>query len=529
MGVRRLRALGVVAAVAWTSAPLGGTGAAAGQAGGAARTAPLLATPFEASGGGALPSSAELSAFLARLDAAAPEARRLALGRSAGGRPLEALVVSERAAFRAEARPDPARLRVLLVGSQHGTEPSGAEALQAIARDLALGPLRPLLGVLDVVVVANANPDGRDLRRRTNAAGVNLSTDFVLLSQPESRALAGLLRRFAPHAVLDLHESALWKRRTLGAQGWLTDFEAQLEHANHPNVDAALAAFAEGRFLPALRARIEGDGLRASRYAGEILDAAQPVTGGGLTLRNLRNYAGLAGALSVLVENRLDPPGRDYATPRNLAERVRKQALCARAFLALAAREREAIRARADAARAAWRRPAPVFLRAAFAPDPARPAVEIPLRRAAGGALVPLRFPYRGRVERGEPLPLPAAYLLPRASATLRALLAGHGIATEVLAAPRAARVVVQRVTALERRPRLVGGREMGAEILLETRAGEERRELPAGTLRVDLAQPAGRLAALLLEPRSSTGVFRAPRLAGALAPGDELPVLREP
>jgi len=348
------------------------------------------------------------------------------------------------------------------------------------------------------------------------------------MTQPESRALAELLRGFAPHAVLDLHESALWKRHTLGAQGWLTDFEAQVERANHPNVDPALAALARVRFVPALLARIEGAGLRAQPYVGEIVDVGQPITHGGLTLRNLRNYAGLAGALSILIENRLDPPGPAYPTPRNLAERVRKQALCARAFLELAARERGAIRARSDAARAAWRRPAPVALGVAWAPDPARPEIVIPLRRVDTGALVPWHFTYRGLVTREDSLRLPAAYLVPGASAALRALLAAHGVALDLAPPPAAARVVTQRVTAVERLPRFIGGEEVAAEFALATREAVEERTLAAGTLRISLAQPAARLVALLLEPRSTTGIFRSPAFAASLRPGDDLPVLRE-
>jgi hypothetical protein len=506
-----------------------GPGSARAETAAGARAALVSATPFEASGARALPTSAEISAWLARLAEVSPAAGIVRFGSSAGGRPLEALRLSERPAFLEDGRPDPARLRVLLVGSQHGTEPSGAEALQQLARELAAGSLRPLLGSLDVVVVANANPDGRDLRRRTNAAGVNLSTDFVLMTQPETRALAELLRSFAPHAVLDLHESALWKRRSLGAQGWLTDFETQVEYANHPNVEPALAALARDRFVPALLDRIERAGLRAQPYVGEIVDASQSITHGGLTLRNLRNYAGFAGAVSILVENRLDPPGRAYPTPRNLAERVRKQALCARAFLELAVRERGSIRARVESARGSWRRPAPVALAASWALDPARPAIEIPLRRAETGALVLHRFAYRGRIERGDALALPAAYAVLGASASLRALLAAHGIALEAVPAPFAAQAVVQRVSAVERVPRFVGGVEVAAELALATSESVETRALEPGALRISLAQPAARLVALLLEPRSTTGVFRSRAFADGLEPGDELPVLRLP
>ena len=48
---------------------------------------------------------------------------------------------------------------------------------------------------------------------------------------------------FKPHVVLDIHESAILKKKSLGAEGWLTDFEAQFQCANHPNVNNALQTF----------------------------------------------------------------------------------------------------------------------------------------------------------------------------------------------------------------------------------------------------------------------------------------------
>lgn len=182
---------------------------------GAAACAETLPTPLEAAGYSRHSTSEEISAYLATLVARAPAlARTEGIGRSVQGRSIEALLLT---APMAEAGAP--RLKVLLVGSQHGgAEPAGGEALLAIARDLTEGDLRPLLDDLDVVLIPNANPDGRDLRRRANANRVNINTDFVLLSQPESRALAQALTRYAPHAVLDTHESAVLKRTTLARE-----------------------------------------------------------------------------------------------------------------------------------------------------------------------------------------------------------------------------------------------------------------------------------------------------------------------
>jgi len=89
--------------------------------------------------------------------------------------------------------------------------------------------------------------------------------------------------------------------------------------------------------------------------------------------------------------------------------------------------------------------------------------------------------------------------------------------------------VFVQRVSAVERIPRSIGGVEVAAELALSTRESVETREIELGDLRVPFPQPAARLAALLLEPRSTTGIFRSRAFADGLAPGDELPVLRLP
>jgi hypothetical protein len=482
----------------------------------------LPPTPLEASGWQRLPTAAEIDAYLARL-AAAPEATLLSLGRSAGGRELRGLLVSEDPAVHAGGASRPGKLRVLLVGSQHGTEPSGAEALQRVARELLGGRLRPLLGGLDLLLVPDGNPDGRDRRRRVNADGVNLSTDYVLLSQPESRAIAAALRHFAPHAVLDVHESALLKRRSLGAQGYLTDFEAQFETANHPNDDPALARYAADRFLPGLLAAVNARGLRARRYIGEITDVRQTITHGGLTLRNLRNHAGFQGALSLLVENRLDPPGT-YPTPRNIEARVAKQALSIEEFLARCREEREAILVQVGAARAAARRANGVWLGARFVPDPREPRIVLPLRRRSDGSLEERSFEYHGEIATDDPLPLPEAYVVTEHQARVAELLERHAIPYRRALLPARVRAVRQRIEGLETG---AGGFGAGSvQVTASERTGTAT--VAPGDLRIDLdAAPDPRLVALLLEPRSATGIFRTPAFADLLEEGRDFFVLR--
>ena len=231
-----------------------------------------LATPLEHHHFQRYSSSEEVAGFLRALTAAAgPYAKLERIGQSAQGREILALVCDASAA----APRSRAKLRVLMVGSQHGaSEAAGCEALLYLARAVLLGDLQGLLDDFELVLIPNANPDGRELDSSRNGNDININRDYVLLSQPESCALDAAVLRYAPEVVLDAHESASLKRHTLGREGYLTDFEAQFDVANSPAIPPALLRYAETEFLPALIRGVEARGLHAALYPRNHLDPA---------------------------------------------------------------------------------------------------------------------------------------------------------------------------------------------------------------------------------------------------------------
>lgn len=382
-------------------------------------TARSLQTPLENSGFAHVSSAAERSAYLDRIAAHRWPDRRVevgVVGVSAGGMSIEAARVAQPRAGEG--------LRVLLLAGQHGMEPSGSEALLILLRELALGQAG---SGMEVLLIPAANPDGLERGRRVNCNDVNISTDFALLSQPESRALSSVLLRFKPHLVLDVHESAVYKKRTLGSQGYLTDFEAQLEYANNPNIPQPVLDYSREHMLPRLLAAVEAQGLPVGRYIGEITSVAQPLSHGGLSARNFRNRAALAGALSFLLENRLDPSFGEYPTPRNIKERVRKQLASLHAFLDVAEGAAEEIRRLSDAARAA---PAPRGYRLAprYGPAAAAASITIPLREIGSGRRVERSFPDHTGVEQGPLAAAPPAYVARGNTRRFEEWLAAQGI-----------------------------------------------------------------------------------------------------
>ena len=146
--------------------------------------------------------------LVAALAIAAPAAAVPAqmIGRSVQGRPILAYRVGDPAA--------PAR--VLVVGCIHGDECAAFPVVARLIRQ------RPPRGV-QLWVVPSVNPDGRRAGTRANAHGVDLNRNFPLrwrpiarpsryysgprpLSEPESRAVAVLVRTIKPDLSIWFHQ-----------------------------------------------------------------------------------------------------------------------------------------------------------------------------------------------------------------------------------------------------------------------------------------------------------------------------------
>jgi hypothetical protein len=469
---------------------------------------PDLLTPLESNAGSRYSDGGQIDVYLRALsDAAGGRAALASIGRSAGGRDIPALLCG----LEPHGRIDTGKLRVMLVGSIHGaSEAAGCEALLGLARDVLLGARRDLLGHLELIVIPSANPDGRAADSFRNGNAVNINRDFVLLEQPESQALDAAVRRYAPAVVLDAHEQAVLKRKTLGAAGYFTAFEAQFDVASTPAIPQALRQFATATLLPQLIARTQSRGLPAQRYIAEIKSLAQPVTHGDLTLRTFRNKSGLRGPLSVLLETPMEPKAGQYATFRDIGVRVQKQRLCQEVFLDCVRDNARAIAAaRAQAVPEIDDRPFPVNAR--YRRDPADATLRVPLRERANGGRIEASFADHRAVEAHDLLIPPAAWYITAHTDLFAALLARHGIAFEVL--HRAVdRPVVSGVHA--------GGDDPDAAgVLLAER--HHTRTLPAGALCVAPSGWDRRLLALLLDPRSASSVFRYTAYARLLAPGE--------
>ncbi|WP_339872491.1 M14 family zinc carboxypeptidase [uncultured Brevundimonas sp.] len=399
--------------------------------------------PLDAPGLGAdrteFTSQAEMEAHLRGLKARVPGLYLGSLGQTSGGRDLPWLV------FTAEGVQDLAAVRrlnrpiVWLMGQQHGNEPSGGEAMLALASALADGELAPLLDRITVVIVPRMNPDGAEAFTRRTGLDYDLNRDHLLATLPESRGVQAAMVLLPPDVVVDAHEYGA--SSPLQRFGRLNAADQTILDATHPGVPAGVTRLARTTFLPAMEARLHGSGLSSSVYLSGM-PATGPLVTGGTSPGISRNYYGLTGAVSFLLESR-NGGGREA-----YQRRVASHYLAAAGLLEAAAADGPRLRRTvATARRAMARSRAPLAV--AYEP-PVLPAV-LPLMDSETGApsaeAIELRDSRQLRVT--ETRRRPRGYLLAPEAGTAIAALEIKGIHV-CAAAPQTAATEAFHVTRTE-------------------------------------------------------------------------------
>jgi hypothetical protein len=167
-----------------------------------------LRTQWEVANAASFTGDVEEYAYTAALDAASDRVRVVEIGRTVLGRPINMFIIGFPA-------PKPTAAAVsgnpaaLVNCNVHGNEPSSREACLIMARELAFADdprTLDLLSNMTVLIVPAINGDGRAANTRGNSTGQDLNRDHSLLRQPETFALAAMVRDYTPEAAFDGHE-----------------------------------------------------------------------------------------------------------------------------------------------------------------------------------------------------------------------------------------------------------------------------------------------------------------------------------
>jgi hypothetical protein len=481
-------------------------------------------------------SYADVLGFLDSLQRVAPEIRVGTLAVSPEGRRVPYVLASHPLVSGPADAHRSGKLIVYLQANIHAGEVEGKEAAQMLLRDLALGPLRPMLDQIVLLVVPIYNTDGNErmaageenrpgqngpamVGRNPNGQGLNLNRDYVKMEAPETQGAAALLSAWDPDLFVDLHT-------TNGSyHGYVLTYAPGLNPNSNPAAD-----FARDRFLPEVRERMQRRHRQRTFPYGNFRNQDPDSLALGWETYDARprfgtNWMGLRGRLSVLSEGYSNA---DFRT------RIAATYNFVREVLALAVEQRATIKSLIQASNR--RRPDSVSVRSVLGPptvqeviaeitEPAGDGTGGFARRKRTGVYRAVRMPVFDRFVAARREAIPAAYLIPPRLHEIVELLRRQGVVVESLTEPWRAAAAEFLVDSVSVQPLFEGHRTVQVE-------GRWRSEsfdtaLVAGWYLLRTDQSLGVLASYLLEPASEDGVVTWNLLDRELQPGGRYPILR--
>jgi hypothetical protein len=468
--------------------------------------------------------------FFDELQRQSPLVRVQSFGTSVEGRALPLVVlsdppISDPRDARASGKPI-----VFVFANIHAGEVEGKEAMQHMARRIALGNLRGLLDKLIILIAPIYNADGNEkinvMNRtaqngplggagvRENAKGLDLNRDYIKLESPEAQSLVRLFNRWDPHLTVDLHT-------TNGSyHGYHLTYSIPL----NPTIDPRIIAYHREEMMPEIaKAMLSQHKFRTYYYGNFEGEAPQP---GGPDKRRWeafthqprigQNYVGFRNRLTILSEaySYLDFRRRVEVTEAFVEEILKFSAAHGTAMTRLANQ------VDLDTIRRGSNEP-PMQMGVEYEMKPLPKPVEIlvgevtKVKNPRSGRdmtvmledkFTPVMMQDFGLFAAKRSVPAARAYLFRREDGTQAIIdkLVQHGIAVEELTAPATLEIERFAIEGIKKAGRAFQGH---TAITLSGKYRKESIEFPAGSIIVRVAQPLGTLAAYLLEPESDDGL----------------------
>jgi dipeptidyl-peptidase 4 len=396
---------------------------------------------------------------------------------------------------------------VLVANAVHGNETAGKEASQLVARELVMGDLQHLLDDIIVLIVPLLNPDGGEVRRRTNEEGFDMNRDYIKLESQEVHALVTrVMNEWTPDIHVDTHHG--------GSDPYTLTWQGTL----NPAVDAELRAYPYDVIFPRMR-----QALRAEDYDGFDYQGVRTVDGirgwGSTSVEPRKHhvYTGLVNSIGILLETprsnfRLRDAGstiEEVPEAERYFHQVRGQHIALREIFSVAAERREEIRALTTASRLRAVRNG-----ASYDPDDrivleyelvSRGMEEVWMPNAeAPSGYEPVMVEVFLRWDPVRSTTRPLGYILPVSMARVVPLLLDHDIAVHRFTEPTSLELEVYDATEVRIDSYFQGHYLKSATVERST----ETVEVPAGAFYVSTAQGRGNLIAYVLEPETDDNLI---------------------
>ncbi|MBE0616352.1 MAG: hypothetical protein IH608_00310, partial [Proteobacteria bacterium] len=450
-------------------------------------------TPFE-----------PLMAFWYELDAMSDLVSMRPLTRSLLDRPMPLITIAEPMVTTPEDAIRSGKTIVLVTPSVHGGETAPKEAFQLVAKELVGGSMRARLKDVIVIGVPLLNPDGGEVRRRTNEAGYDMNRDYLKLESQEIQALiTQVLNVWTPDIHIDGHHG--------GAVPNVITYQGTL----NPAADAELRAYPYQHIFPMIREAIRAEDYVTFDYSGPTTrDGVQGWGATSVEARKHHVYTGLTNVIGILLEtpgssHRVMRDGTLQAVPQEerYFHQVRGQFIAQKTIIQAAAEQRTAIRSVTTASRmraiqAGTTGGDPIVLDYELV-NRGNETIWMPDSNASLGYSqknVPIWLKYN--VTRTTPRPV--GYLMPPSMASVLPLLLDHDIAVYRFMAPTTMDAEVYYATKVRQDSYFQGHYLKSVDV--EKKA--EKVEVAAGWYWIPTAQSRANLISYIFEPETDDNLI---------------------
>jgi hypothetical protein len=488
-----------------------------------AKTDPWI-TPSEKNDFRTTPSYDEMTAWLKKLVAAAPQVKMISLGKSPEGRDIWMVLASREKQFTPEELRKNGTPTIMAQSGIHPGEIDGKDAGLMLLRDMTVrGTKKDLLEHANFLFVPIFNVDGHERSSkfgrvnqrgpevtgwRTNAKNLNLNRDYAKIDSPEMEAMIRALNQWQPDLYVDLHV-------TDGAD---YQYDITFGFNGAGGHSPAIANWLEKTFTPAVTNDLAAMGHipGSTDVAGWIdpLDLSKGIKSWLANPRYSNGYGDARHLPAVLVENHSLKP---------YDQRVLGTYVFLEGAIRAVASSAAALRQSIDSDRKANVATIPLT----WDIDPAAAAETIEykaiesrtvpsaisggLRIEFTGKPVTLKIPFKRGNHVSASVTRAKAYWIPPAWNEVVQRLQLHGIQLERISESRDVKVTMYRLEGMKFQGKDETLRQVEEEQPFEGRVqisakpiAEQRTEhYPAGSVRVPTNQPLGDLAAVLLEPVS--------------------------
>ncbi len=481
-------------------------------------------------------------------------------GTTEEGRELPLLVISDPKVTTPEAARKLGRPIVFVQANIHAGEVEGKEAILKVARRLASGDLKEMTRRMVFLIAPIYNADGNEkmsvmnrtaqngpvggVGTRENARGLDLNRDYMKLDSAEARSLVGLINRWDPHVLVDLHTT----------NGSYHGYHLTYSPILNPNADPRLVEFTKSRMLAPIRQamskahnwRVYDYGNFAPEDGGGRENArVDPANPGNVTWRTFdhrprfgNNYTGLRNRIAILSEaySYLDFKGRVDVTEHFVEEIYRSVQANAKQIMTLTAQADRVFTAPASAK--------PVELGVDFSISSTGEKVEIlvsdvtkvpnpksgreMLNMGTTNTPVPMKEYITFTATRS--VPMPKGWVIPKNLAGTPRLAAAldrlrwHGIRIQEFASDQQLAVERFTISEMTKAPRAFQGHQ---EARLKGEFARAQLTVDAGSLYIPANQRLARLAFYLIEPESDDGLVTWNIIEEGLAVGQTYPIYR--